>query len=79
MPPTSSGSQPRPSRYASFAARLKDAHTALRDERISAVHRAELSRRVFAITALASAFTLPQQESLTGTPKRCRVARPDRQ
>lgn len=53
MPPMSSGSQPRPSRYASFAARLKDAHTALRDERISAAHRAELSRRVFAITALA--------------------------
>jgi hypothetical protein len=53
MPPTLSGSQPRPSRYASFAARLKDAHTALRDERISVAHRAELSRRVFAITALS--------------------------
>jgi hypothetical protein len=53
MPQTLSGSQPRPSRYASFAARLKDAHAALRDERIPAAHRAELTKRVLAITALA--------------------------
>ncbi len=56
MPPALSGSQPRPSRpsrYASFAARLKDAHSALRDPRIPAAHRAELTKRVLTITALA--------------------------
>jgi hypothetical protein len=36
-----------------FAARLKDAHTALRDPRIPATSRAELTKRVLAITAMA--------------------------
>ncbi|NUR29221.1 MAG: hypothetical protein HOV83_25835 [Catenulispora sp.] len=46
-------SRPRPSRYAAFAARLKDAHKALGDPRIPAQRRAELTKRVLAITALA--------------------------
>jgi hypothetical protein len=45
--------RPRPSRYAAFAARLKDAHKALGDPRIPAQRRAELTKRVLAITALA--------------------------
>jgi hypothetical protein len=53
MAPEPSGPRPRPSRYASFAARLKDAHAALRDPRIPASSHAELSKRVFAITAMA--------------------------
>ena len=53
MPPDVSGPRPRPSRYAAFAARLKDAHTALRDPRIPAQRRAELTKRVLAITALS--------------------------
>ena len=53
MPPDVSGPQPRPSRYALFAHRLKDAHAALRDPRIPARNRAELTKRVLAITALA--------------------------
>jgi hypothetical protein len=53
MPPTTSGAQSRPSRYALFAARLKDAHAALRDPLIPAARRAELTKRVLGITALA--------------------------
>jgi hypothetical protein len=53
MPPALSGDRPRPSRYAVFAARLKDAHSALRDPRIPAEHLPELTKRVLAITALA--------------------------
>ena len=44
---------PRPSRYAAFAARLKDAHKALGDPSIPTQRRAELTKRVLAITALA--------------------------
>ena len=36
-----------------FAARLKDAHSALRDPRIPLADRPELTRRVLTITALA--------------------------
>ena len=43
----------RPSRFAAFAARLKDAHKALGDPRIPAQRRAELTKRVLAITALS--------------------------
>jgi len=46
-------SRPRLSRYAAFAARLKDAHKALGDPRIPAQRRAELTKRVLAITALS--------------------------
>ncbi len=53
MAPEPSGPRPRPSRYALFAARLKDAHAALRDPRIPAASRADLTRRVLAITAMA--------------------------
>ncbi|MBS2531449.1 hypothetical protein KGQ20_01560 [Catenulispora sp. NF23] len=45
--------RPRPSRYAAFAARLKDVHKALGDPRIPAQRRAELTKRVLAITALS--------------------------
>lgn len=45
--------RPRPSRYAAFAARLKDVHKALGDPRIPAQKRAELTKRVLAITALS--------------------------
>ena len=45
--------RPRPSRYAAFATRLKDVHKALGDPRIPAQRRAELTKRVLAITALA--------------------------
>ncbi|GAA2013943.1 hypothetical protein GCM10009839_06070 [Catenulispora yoronensis] len=51
--PSDLPSRPRPSRYAAFAARLKDAHKALGDPRIPAPRRAELTKRVLAITALA--------------------------
>jgi hypothetical protein len=45
--------RPRPSRYAAFATRLKDVHKALGDPRIPAQRRAELTKRVLAITALS--------------------------
>jgi hypothetical protein len=45
--------RPRPSRYAAFAARLKDVHKALGDPRIPVQRRAELTKRVLAITALS--------------------------
>jgi hypothetical protein len=65
MPPAS-GSQLRPSRYASFAARLKDAHSALRDERIPAASRAELSKRVLAITAMSRHDVICAAQRLEG-------------